>query len=55
VEPKPDLLPSLSLFLAVLAALVMYLSQQPLNPITTSAPPTEFSADRMPRAREFLS
>jgi hypothetical protein len=56
VKPRHDFLPALALFLflALLAALVTYLSQRPLNPITSSALPTEFSAERAFRHVEAL-
>jgi hypothetical protein len=48
MEPKQTLAPAVALFLflTLVAALVMYLSQQPPAPLPASAPPTEFSAER---------
>ena len=56
MEPKHNLLPafSLFLFLALLAGLVMYLSQQPPNPLPANAPSTDFSAERAFRHVEAL-
>ena len=56
MKPKNNLLPafSLFLFLALLAALVMYLSQQPPNPLPANAPATDFSAERAFRHVEAL-
>ncbi len=55
-NPKHNLLPafSLFLFLALVAVLVMYLSQQPPDPLPASAPPTDFSAERALRHVEAL-
>lgn len=57
MKPKHNLLPafSLFLFLALFAALVMYLSQQPPNPLPANAPPTDFSAERAFRHVEALA
>jgi hypothetical protein len=48
MEPKQPFAPAVSLFLflALVAALVMYLSQRPPAPLPASAPPAEFSAER---------
>jgi hypothetical protein len=57
MKPKNNLLPafSLFLFLALLAGLVMVLSQQPLNPLPANAPATDFSAERAFRHVEALA
>jgi hypothetical protein len=56
VKLRRDFLPALALFLflALLGALVMVLSQQPPTPIAASAPPAEFSAERAFRHVEAL-
>ncbi len=53
---KGDLLPALSLFLflVLLGALVMHLSQRPPEPLPASAPLSEFSAERACRHVEAL-
>lgn len=57
MKPKKDFLPALSLFLflALFTALVMFLSQQPSNPLPANAPPTDFSAERAFRHVEALA
>ena len=57
MKPRTDFLPafSLLLFLALFAALVMYLSQQPLRPLPPNAPAADFSAERAFRHVEALS
>ena len=56
MKPRHNLLPALSLFLflALVGALVMHLSQRPPTPIAASAPPTEYSAERALRHVEAL-
>ncbi len=57
MKPNRNSLPGLSLFLflVLLASLAMYLSQQPPNALPSSAPPTEFSAERAFRHVEALA
>ncbi len=57
MKPKPNLLPGVFLFLFLVlgASLVMFLSQQPPNPLPVSAPAAEFSAERAFQHVEALS
>ena len=57
MKPKVNILPRLFLFLFIvfLASLAMYLSQQPPNSVSASAPLDEFSAERAFRHVEALA
>jgi len=57
MKPKNNFLPafSLFLFLALLTAWVIYLSQQAPNSLPPNAPPTDFSAERAFRHVEALA